>query len=274
MATSSFPRFSNQDLRQHSFRLQDLQQATFVDCDLRGCNFQGANLTGATFIACRVGYSRQQLAISAILLVSAVMLMLHAISSMVFGALGQLPGRPAWPYVVALYIALAIAATSTGIQTIPFCYTRPFQRLMGASVGALVGFFYGGVLTEENLISAIVSAVFLGILGLWLTWRVHQTRMMALLTLMGAIATYGFAFVLGTTASDHLTIGLWGWGLVWAGLSIFYIGVTIRSVVVGWQLIQYSAVTSFRSANLTQCHFQKMDIRCCDTSEAIGLQIS
>lgn len=64
--------FSDQDLRNRSFRGQDLTGADFSRSDLRGCDFRGATLVGATFERSRMGQSYHQVfLLSAIILVGA-----------------------------------------------------------------------------------------------------------------------------------------------------------------------------------------------------------
>lgn len=269
MATSSSLKFINQDLRQRSFKRRNLQQAVFSGCDLRGCNFQGADLQGATFIACRVGFSPVSLAIATVLIVSFALLMFYAISSMVFGAMGILPGHPAWPYTMVLYAVLAIAATSSGLQTAHRSIARPACFGTGVANGTLIGFFYAGSLTNNNPLIAILGAITLGILGLLIIWQVQNALAYALITILGAISTYGFVWVLWTSASSYLTTGSWGPGFMLAGLSILYLGATLRIVAYACQSVACHANTSFRRSNLANCTFVDTPVEICNVTEAI-----
>jgi uncharacterized protein YjbI with pentapeptide repeats len=52
--------FSNQDLRNRSFKGRDLAGADFRKADIRGCDFRNANLEGADFSGAIVGQSGKQ----------------------------------------------------------------------------------------------------------------------------------------------------------------------------------------------------------------------
>ncbi len=262
--------FINQDLRQHSFRRQNLQQALFLGCDLRGCHFQWADLRGATFKNCRTGYSSVRLAIITALLIGLAVLMFHAVSSMVFGAMGTLPGQPAWPYVLALYIVLAIVAMGSGMQAFKTSPAAVARLCTASATAALIGFFYGGSLMNNNPTSAVVGAVILGVLGLLIAGRGRTTLVAASLTLLSAIATYGFTWVLWTAASDYLTTGHWHQGLILGVLAAFSLGITLKSLINSSRLASSWAGTSFRGANLTDCGFIITSLKVCDLAEVIG----
>ncbi|MEL7316320.1 MAG: pentapeptide repeat-containing protein [Cyanobacteria bacterium J06559_3] len=267
---SSTRQFINQDLRQRSFRRRNLRQAVFLGCDLRGCHFQGADLRGATFRDCRTGYAAVRLAIAILVLIGFAVLMFHAVSSMVFGAMGTLPGQPAWPYVLALYIVLAIAATSSGLQTFRTPFAMPIRLCTASANAALMGFFYGGSLMNNNPVSAVVGAVALGTLGLLVAGWGRTTLVSASLALLSAIATYGFTWVVWTAASDYLTTGHWNQGLILGMLAAFSVGIALRSLTSSGRLASNWAGTSFRGANLTGCGFISTRLRACDLAEVIG----
>ena len=269
MQSSSARKFIKQDLRQRSFRRRNLRQAVFSECDLRGCHFQGADLRGASFTDCRTGYSTVRLAIATLLLWGLAALMFHAVSSMVFGAMGTLPGQPAWPYVLALYSVLAIVAVGSGVQMLRTPIAILARLCIGSANGALVGFFYGGSVMNNNPVSAVIGAVTLGILGLVLVGWLRTSLVSASSALLGAIATYGFTWMVWIAASDHLTTGHWNRGLVLGCLAVLAIGITLRMLINSWQLVSSWAGTSFRGANLTDCGFISTSLRGCDMVDAI-----
>ncbi|MEM0979412.1 MAG: pentapeptide repeat-containing protein [Cyanobacteria bacterium P01_H01_bin.58] len=270
MATVSSRQFVKQVLHQRSFHRQDLRGALFSECDLRGCNFQAANLQGATFDTCRVGIAPQRLAIALIIVVLGALTMFHAVSTMLLGSIGTLPGNAAWPYVLALYIALAVAGTNAGLQTLQQPLAHPASLLTGGATGALLGFFYGGIWTDNNPTVAVISAVGVSFLGMLIVQRWFTSLSTTILGMLGAIAAYGLAFGLWTTASSYLTTGNWGWGLTWGWIAFVYLGVALRSGGYSLRSLHQFATTSFRKANLTDCTFTQTDWRQCDLGEAIG----
>ncbi|MEM9503753.1 MAG: pentapeptide repeat-containing protein [Cyanobacteria bacterium P01_E01_bin.43] len=263
------PSFINQDLRQRSFRQQTLQNAHFADCDLRGCDFSQADLRGATFLRCRTGYLPQRWAIASPLLALFVVLMFHAVSSLVFGALGTLPGQAAWPYVVALYIALAIASVSTFLQRLSWRVAVLAQPLAGLAIAALMGFFYGGRLTGNNPTVALVGAIIGGLLGSLVTRLIRTPLMASIVGLLGAIAAYGLAFLLWVSGSNLFTTGTWGRGLAIAAVAVVLVGVTFGNLLDGVRSLKSHAATSFRQADLRNCTFSDTPVTGCDVTRVI-----
>ena len=78
--------FSNQDLRDRSFKGQNLAGANFRKADIRGCDFSNANLEGADFSGVRAGQSRKQIFI-AFAIVMAIVIVSTVIGE-IAGALG------------------------------------------------------------------------------------------------------------------------------------------------------------------------------------------
>lgn len=270
MTPSSPRQFIHQDLRQRSFRRQSLQQVVFADCDLRGCCFQAADLQGATFRSCQTGPTLGRWFIAVLLLGGVAGLMFHAVSSMVLGTMGILPGQPAWPYVVALNSALAIAATSSRLSTMGKAITRVADVCAGMTHGALIGFFYGGSLMGNNPVAALVGAVALGIAGLLIAWRIRTALTTAGILLAGAIAAYGFAWVVWTSASAYLTTGHWSRGILLGLIAIAYVYATLKGLADSWRAAHRSTMTSFRRAHLSDCLFIDTNLRQCDVTDATG----
>ena len=166
--------FSHQDCRNRSFRRQDLRQATFEGADVRGCDFREADLTNVMFKNAKLGRTRRQMIVVAMTVTPLFLCSFHALSHMFFGGLGTIREDPAWGYVLALNVSLALAGGMTGLQS---CWrdsskNAPHWVQMGtAMMGmmatcALIGFFYGGDLSDNNPQVAIASAVGLGLVGL------------------------------------------------------------------------------------------------------------
>ena len=261
--------FINQDLRRRSFRRQTLQNAHFADCDLRGCDFSQADLRGATFVRCRTGYLPQRWAIAGLVLALLGVLMFHAVSSLVFGALGTLPGQAAWPYIVALYIALAIAAVSTFLRRLFWRIAVLAQPLAGLAIAALMGFFYGGRLTDNSPTWALVGAIAGGLGGSLVTLFIRTLLMASIVGLLGAIAAYGLAFLLWVSGSNLFTTGTWGRGLVFAAVAVVLVGVTLGNLMDGMRSLKSHAATSFRQADLRNCTFSDTPVTGCDVTRVI-----
>jgi len=260
--------FINQDLRSRAFRHRALRGALFSGCDLRGCDFQAADLQGARFVNCRTGRVPGRIAIAVAGLLVGAIATAHAISSMVLGARGTSPDHPAWPYVVALQVALAIATLGTTLWLSP-ALTPVGYRITGTATAALVGFFYGGRLTDNNPGVAIATAVVLALAGFGVTTRWRTAEVEAMVASTGAIATYGLTFALWTAGSDALTTGRVGVGCICLGAAISGIGITVRSVAAGWQATTRIAITNFRRALLNDSIFDGTDVTHCDGTDAI-----
>lgn len=252
--------FTHKNLRGRNFRNQQLEKAYFAGCDLRGCDFFRANLRGALFTGCRTGYSPEKLTIGAVTLILATGLMFHAVSSFVFGAVGILPNHPAWLYVLALYVTLGLATLGTGWQSVSMTGERFACILTGITTGALMGFFYGGQWTDNNPQIAIGGATLIGGVGLMVASRRHRALSRAVLGGMGAIAAYGFTFLLWAEGSSLVTTGTWGRGLGLMLIALTGIGVTLRSITCSWRWLKTYGHTSFRQADLTACTFIDTDL--------------
>lgn len=263
--------FTNQDLRRRSFRHQKLQRARFDHCDLRGCDFYRADLRGAQFSHCRVGPRPLQWAIAIILILPLAALLFHAVSSLIFAAMGTLPGQTAWSYILALYGALALATIGTGLRTA----TRSAwlmllgRALTGTAIAALLGFFYGGRLTDNNVTFAVLGAAGLGVFGLLAAIRLRTMLMQAGWSILGAIAAYGLAFLLWTNGSSLLTTGQWFEGIVWCLGSGGCILITLSNLTHAGRWLRRSTTTSFWRANLIGCKFIETDVTHCDLTNAV-----
>ena len=218
---------------------------------------------------CRTGYLPQRWAIASPLLALLVALMFHAVSSLVFGALGTLPGQAAWPYVMALYIALAIAAVSTFLRRLSWRMATLAQPLAGLAIAALMGFFYGGRLTDNDPTFALVGAISGGLLGGLMTLIIRTSPVAAIVGLLGAIAAYGLAFLLWVSGSNLFTTGTWGKGLAIAAVAVVLVGITVGNLWDGGRSLKSHAATSFRQADLRNCTFSATPVTGCDFTRAM-----
>lgn len=269
--------FTDQDLRNRSFRKQILNGADFTGADLRGCDFRGAQLMNACFEGVKTGQTNRQKAIWISTIVLTFIIMGHAISHLVFGSLGQTPADKAWNYVIALVFSLAIAGACSSLST--FIRSSRCKRiaivLSGVTSGALAGFFYAGVAAGKSPQWAIAGAISGSLLSGIVTTAWQRTTSTVIVTMSGAIAAYGFAFLTGTLSLSlfnlaHLKQEYLVPGLLVGGLSLFYLGLTLNAVSTTIKKIQQAPGTSFRRANLTNAHFNNTRFTQTDFTHATG----
>ena len=245
--------FSHQDWRDRSFRGQDLQQADFEGADVRGCDFRGAILTGVTFKNAKLGRTRRHMLLVAMTVTPLALLAFHAFSHMFFGGLGTIRQDPAWGYVLALNISLALAGGMTGLQPCWHRSTKDYPQWLPvgtAMIGtmascALIGFFYGGDLSDNNPQVAIATAVVLGLIGLVIGRGVGPRWLTAGLTMVGAIAAYGFFLTAGTHASTLLHGQEYSLGVFWLGISAVYLKWTLDALSLATQRVNAAMSTCF-----------------------------
>jgi hypothetical protein len=231
--------FSNQDLRDRSFKGQDLTSANFQGADLRGCDFSQAQLTRANLQNIRTGRTLKQVLPFLLLLLIVALPLFDAISRLIFAALGQTPDDSGWTYVLVLYGVLGIAGMGH------YKWLGGISRVLpAAAAGALVGFFYAGSWTQNDPKFATIGAIAGGLFAA--SFRNQD----AALTTASAIARYGLAFLLAAIALNHLSTQN-PWGLLWAFLSMLYIQFTITALLSLLRQFNRVGGTSFRSANLT-----------------------
>lgn len=153
MTQSGNLNFSNQNLRNRSFKGLDLSGANFSGCDIRGCNFTGAILRGANFQGARMGQSRRRVRI---LIARAGV---TAVSVTLAGALmGLIGGADAGAAAVVGVAATAIAATRAEAGIVAGAVAGA-----AAAIGAsgIVIFFGGDAI--RGIVLILVSGVMLGL---------------------------------------------------------------------------------------------------------------
>lgn len=249
-------KFSNRILRNRSFRGQNLQQANFSGSDLRGCNFDLAQLQGANFDHSRVGYGPESILIGLFIIADFGGLAFHAISQMLFGVLGLTAAAPTYPYLIALLGFLASAGGSCAI-----CQRRRRLRPIAAlTTGALLGFFYGGVMMESDPQAAVITAAILGTLTVIVSC-VTRTRLitMAIYT-VGGCAAYGFCFFSGTRASGLLNVQQFLAAGGWSVLSLVFLGLTLRIIANILTELKDFAHTSWRGADVSNASFDGIQL--------------
>ncbi len=265
--------YANQDLRNQSFRGQALNGIDFSGADLRGCDFSGAELIGATFEQVKTGQTSRQQLIWVGIAIATFLVSGHAISRLVFGALGQTPGDRAWGYALALYSSLCAAGISSGLRImVPPRSTvdRAAFALSAILSAAISGFYYAGSVMGKDpqwaIAGAGVSSLFTGLL---LTrWR--GTSGMIAATMARAVMGYGAAFLTGTTAIAFLSTQHSASGILLSGLTLILLWLTLQSLKRVCHQIRQAPGTLFRRANLTHARFDNAPLNHTDFSNAQG----
>jgi Pentapeptide repeats (8 copies) len=250
--------FAGQDLRNRSFTRKDLRKADFSGANLRGCNFCKACLIGANFNHAQMGRSGFQHALRIGITFCVAVTMTDVVSRLVFGVLGKTWEDSSWPFVILLQGVLAgIGLTSAIAIRMRYRIRKVAQWSAGLLNGALVGFFYGGYLTDSNprnaafgaMIGFVVMAVLLRVAG-------HRPWLKLGVSTASAIAIYGFTFFVGMWA-----IAAWSTAhyLLAFGLSIL----SLSSLwLTGHQVLQLLTDfktfpgTFFQGADLTSTTFE------------------
>lgn len=264
--------FSNRDLRNRSFKGKSLNGADFSGADIRGCDFHHAQLVAANFERVRAGQTSRQLLPP--LLIAGILALLAANGSarLIFAALGQTPAQASWVSVVVLHIFLGVAgagAASWGLLGLDSRAGRLGMDLSGLCSGALTAFFYAGSAADNHSQAAIAGAVAgAGLVGIL---RLIDRRPTALAILaMGAVAAYGFAFLIWTVAITCLNTQRYGWGLGLGAFSLGYVWFAVCSLRAISPAISQLIGTSFRGADLTNARFDQANLKNTDFARATG----
>lgn len=255
--------FAHRNLRNRSFRGQILLGADFSHCDLRGCDFSGAQLQNATFNQARLGYAPEPVVQGLMVIAGSGAIAFHAFSTLIFGSLGHTPEHPAYRYGVVLAVFLAAAgiamvAHRPGAIAARVGADRSITKTALALVnGALLGFFYAGTAMAQTPQAAILGAVVGGSLGAIASRFLRSALWSCTLLTVGSLATYGFVFLAGVNAMNHLSVGQIFRGSLWLWGSGVYLGLTLRGLTLLGQVLSTSAQTTFFGAEVTGAHFPK-----------------
>ncbi|MBF2025342.1 MAG: hypothetical protein IGS48_01060 [Oscillatoriales cyanobacterium C42_A2020_001] len=171
-------------------------------------------------------------ALRILLAIATFLLAGHAVSHLIFGSLGQTPSDKAWNYAIALAISLGVGGAAAGVRS---RLHPPFNRiatiLAGAASGAVVGFYYAGVMTGKDPRWAIAGAVLGGLLLGGLGIESKSGWMEIVIRVAGAIAAYGCAFLIGATALTLLNVGYLPIGFLLSLVSLLYLWLTLNSIL-------------------------------------------
>jgi hypothetical protein len=273
MTSPSSLNFANQDLRNRRFKGRNLNDADFSNCDIRGCDFSYALLQGANFERVRTGRTRRQFITLAMVTILVALIAANAFTQMIFGALGRTAAEPAWSFILALGISLAIAGAFSGVRVRAGTQSivgHVATAVSGAASGALLGFFYAGTATNNNTGLAIAGAVIGGV-GMAITnFRVRHGFVAVAVAVAGAVASYGFAFLVGAIAIAYLSTQKLVWAVIWGTLSAGYILLTINCIGLAIREFTSACGTSFRGADLTNARFDAARLQNTDFRGAEG----
>lgn len=266
-------KFTNQDLRNCSFRGQILNGADFSGSDIRGCDFSNALLRGASFEKVTAGHLPGKTIFEAITILIVAPIVFYAVSMMVFGVIDRTPEDPLWVYGVALFFSLDIAAVSSAVIS---STNKPVTRQIATIIcaltnGAILGFFYGGAVGGgQNATIAIASAVIGAIFTASISFYIKDEVVTTALVTAGAVAGYGVTFLTSSRASNLLsTQNLLG-GLLFAIVSLMFGFLTVISLIYIVKKITRRRATSFRSADLTNAKFTDAKLGNSDFYGAMG----
>jgi Pentapeptide repeats (8 copies) len=256
--------FAGQDLRNRSFARQDLSGAVFSGADLRGCNFRKACLVGATFNRAQLGCSGFQHSLRLGLIFCVALVMMDAVSRLIFAGLGKTWEDPTWPLVALLQSVLLSAGLTSTVAFLTQHRRRHLARwCAGWLNGALIGFCYGGYFTNSNPGKATFGAI-IGVLVVTALIRFvgHQPWVMLSVWTASTIALYGFTFFV-----EMWAIAAWSTAhyLLAFGLSILGLGALW---LTGHQVLQLLADLKtfpgnfFQGADLTDATFEDAIFGC------------
>lgn len=153
----------------------------------------------------------------------------NAIATMLFGSLGNTSESESWNYILTLYIFLAILGATIALQN--FKILNLFTTILSGILSSiLLGFYYGGSMTNNNSTVAIISGLLLGIVVGFLSIRQKQI-MVGIFTPVTTMAAYAFAFYAGTNMISLLTASQFSDAVFWGIVCLIYIGLTTNNLL-------------------------------------------
>lgn len=174
---------SQSDLRNRSFRNQNLAGANFFKSDLRGCDFRGAILTNANFRHVKTGQSYKQIIIlitgavafsvaGAVSVASASAFAGAFVGAVAFGVAGAFTGTGivagAVAFASGFALAFGFAFAFAGAGAVSFGFTFAF------AFAAIAAFDRGAIL--EGILHAIVTILLLGLAICFLIGTIETIR--------------------------------------------------------------------------------------------------
>ncbi|ESA38582.1 hypothetical protein N836_32095 [Leptolyngbya sp. Heron Island J] len=174
-------------------------------------------------------------------LIAIALFTFHAISSLVFSALGLAPSSPQWGLTLTLGGFLAIAGAAVGIQSLQGLPRRLTGMVSGAASLAILGFYSFGQLSEQDTVWAIAGAVvglFVG--GSCGFWTAGKQRVGgSAIALISSLCAYGAAFGVGSWTLAAINTQRW---MLAAGLGVLtalYLWCTQRGLLQAYHQWQH-----------------------------------
>jgi Pentapeptide repeats (8 copies) len=250
--------FCHQNLQSHSFSGLQLNDANFGGADVRGCDFSHAQLQRANFIGAKFGQIPRVFIGLRITGLIILLITFPAISQMGFGVLGNTPETPTWSYIVALVISLAISGLGASFRRtfvdLPIL-ERIITALSGTASAALIGFYYGGIIQNNNpqfaAISAFVASIFAAILCL----KLRNYWILVMISVAGFICGYALSFIISSVAFAYLSTQNYIIGGIWGIVTVVLLSLTMRSLNLAIREITTNGITKFRGANIENAKF-------------------
>ncbi len=266
--------FTNQNLQNRIFKGLDLRNANFSGADIRGCDFSNAQLQNTNFTKVKIGQPPRFLITLIFIAFLTAIIAFQAISQMSFGVLGRTPEESAWSYTVALFVSLGIAGIFAAIRGMIHrneILQRIATTLLGATSGALLGFYYGGSSQNNNPQIAVMSSAIACLIMAIISFYITKPYMRVTVAALGFIAAYGFAFLIWSLAVAYLSTQ----NLILASiLSIFALSaivLTMFCLKLAIQEITTPRITSFRYADLTNAKLDNINLKKADFTNAKGV---
>jgi uncharacterized protein YjbI with pentapeptide repeats len=267
--------FCNQNLQNRSFPGLELNHANFSRADVRGCNFCHAQLQGANFLGAKFGQPPKvfiSLRITGLIVLFATF---TAISQMAFGVLGNTPETPAWSYTKALIASLLISGFGASLRRIfhqQSILEQLITTLSGTASAALLGFYYGGTIQNNNPEFAVISALITSIFAAVLCFIFTHGLVRVFVAVAGFISNYGLAFLSSSLAFAYLSTGNYLFGTVWSIITLLLLTLTMRSLNLAILEITTTGITRFRGANLDNAKFDSnLNRKKVDFTDAIAI---
>jgi Pentapeptide repeats (8 copies) len=257
---SQLDNFTHQNLRNRSFRGKILNGADFSGADIRGCNFSNSQLAGANFQGAKIGISREKVVIFSGVVIAICLVFGDVLTRLILGTQGQVPESRSWSFVLLLYGVLSasgIVAAIGHVQPETLKLSRFARTISAILSGAVLGFFYAGIATNNNSLFALTGMVVGGVLMFFISLRIRHQIVKVAIAAAGSVATYGSAFLLSATASAFLNTHKLFWGACFSLLSLLYFWLTLVSFCGTVREIGNAIGTSFSGANLTDAKFDR-----------------
>ena len=177
-------------------------------------------------------YRNWQVAIYTIGLGAIALFTFHAISSLVFSAIGLAPSNPQWRLTLTLGGFLAVAGAAAGLHSV-----TPIPRWLtglvsGASSLAILCFYGFGQLSGQQSQWAIAGAV-IGLIGggSWGVWTAgHRGVGRAAIALISSLCAYGMVFGLASWSLAAINVQHWGLAMVLGLLMALYLWFTQQAL--------------------------------------------